>query len=393
MPIAVLVWTLLAGSPIESASATQWPLEYCDVEACARRPVRLDHLDQYVAIELEEIEDEASPGAHSVDPASVRARALLTRRQSELGSKEFSFLQERLVEPPLEMVDIALGPLREANLLLPQKLDPLAAETRTPLVPYLMEGTPTVETESFTSKEQEKLLGSLSSTAPIDPSAPKGAWRYQVQGGGSFRQGNTSASNVNAQLQAERFTDASDFLFKMGAVYNNNGVVRPNRRFYGSSLYDRALRGRWLAYGKEELESDQASLVDLRSVTSVGLGFKFINKLKSRLVIRSGPTFSYVRFASTQNTPDVRGGWMVESDYRRILWDAVRFEWTAGLFPDFETEQQFRFRNEVALIFPIGGKTSRWNWKLGGRQFYQYDPVKGARPSDVEAYFTILYQR
>ena len=84
---------------------------------------------------------------------------------------------------------------------------------------------------------------------------------------------------------------------------------------------------------------------------------------------------------------------MFESEYRLILGESARFEWTSTAYPDFDNEQQLRTKTDVALLFPIGGVTSKWNWKIGARHFYQFNPVNGAVPNDVEAYFNILFAK
>jgi hypothetical protein len=181
---------------------------------------------------------------------------------------------------------------------------------------------------------------------------------------------------------------------RVAITYNRNGDDDINRQALSEFNIDRNLRGRWVGYAREYLEYDQARLINLRTVTSSGLGFKFINRLRSRLIVRTGPTVSYITYApEAEQDAEFRSGWLLESDYRRLIWETVRIEWTCSAFPDFDSEQQFRVRNEAALLFPIGGKTSPWNWKLGVQHDYQLNPVENTKPSDVFGYFSIAYTR
>lgn len=295
---------------------------------------------------------------------------------------------------PLGVVDMMLGPFRDASQLLPARLDPFKHRDESPAVPSLL-GEKPAGTNSFSVAEQVKLLGAFPGSVPTPPAAPdaKPAWKIQIEAGGNFRQGNVAANNVNSTFRAERVSAKTSFLTTFGAVYNNNGVDTPNQRLYGQALLDRNMRGAWLSYGREELDSDRAALVLVRSVTSFGLGYKFINKLNERLIARTGPTVSYINFQDPTQDDQFRSGWMAEGDYRRLIGKAARVEWTSTMYPDFTTDQQFRVRTDLAVVFPIGGVTSAWNWKIGARHFYQLNPVPGAVPNDIETYFTLLYSK
>jgi hypothetical protein len=296
-------------------------------------------------------------------------------------------------ELPWTVLDVALGPVREANLLLPERLDPFADNVR----PASAEPVETPQnpqaTASFKPSEQHALLGGFTS-ARADTPDELAKWSWRIEAGGSFRQGNTSNTNLRSQFQAERHSLNSDLLAKAGANYNRNTSDVVNRRAFGELLIDRNLRGRWIWYGRQELEYDEVRLLDLRSISSSGIGFRFIDKLDQRLVVRTGPTGSYFLYdPRAMNNSEFRTGWIVEGDYRRRLGDAIRLEWTSAALPDFDSEQQLRLRSEGALLFPIGGARSAWNWKLGAKYEYQFDPVDETKSNDVEGYFAISYMK
>jgi hypothetical protein len=133
--------------------------------------------------------------------------------------------------------------------------------------------------------------------------------------------------------------------------------------------------------------------IELRTVTSTGLGYRLIDSLKERWVARSGPTFTYLEQDPVvgPETESTQAGWLVESEYRRVLWETSRIELTTTAFPNFATTQSFRIRNEAALLFPIGGYKSAWNWKVGARQEFTEHPAPGTKPQDVEVYFSIVF--
>lgn len=287
---------------------------------------------------------------------------------------------------PFELINLLLEPVRQANLLLPEQLDPFAERG---------DGGPTNPNEERRKEElrkeklrqQQKLLQSRPD-ARFDEK-----WHVQLQAGGSFRQGNNPSTNVNAQFRGERHTIHSDFVSRFGAFYSQQQGSTANRRIFGETNYDRNLRGRWISYVRQDAEWDTARLINIRAVSSVGIGFRFVDRVQERLIARLGPTMSYVDYDETaQNGDETRSGWLIEGDYRRLIGEASRFELTSTAFPDFDSEQQFRIRTEGALLFPIG-RASVWSWKVGVRHEYIMNPVMGTNPNDVEGYFSIVYTR
>jgi hypothetical protein len=293
---------------------------------------------------------------------------------------------------PLSVVGVVLEPIKEANLLLPERIDPFGGKTLAGEAP--VEVDPESADEYIARlKKQRELLGT-STLFSTDPSKLTDvAWHFQVQMGGSFRAGNNTAANVNTQGRAERHSLRSDLMARLQAFYTQVEQGTPNRRVFGEGNYDRNLRGRWICYVREELEYDEARLINLRTLTSGGVGFRFIDSIYERLVARTGPTMSYVDYASPGSSEDeLRSGWLIEGDYRRVLGEASRLELTSTAFPDFDTDQAFRIRTEGAVLFPIG-RTSAWSWKVGVRHEYIMNPVVTTQPNDVEGYFSIVYAK
>jgi hypothetical protein len=281
-------------------------------------------------------------------------------------------LSTAAVHAPVDMAKVILAPVRDSYQLIPG--------LQAPVLPVRPPG-------------KDDPLGATTLMIADASLVPEPKWKYRVEGGGNFRYGTVNTTNINTLLSAERRSGYSIFNSKFGATYNRLDDATANRRFFGDSKYDHFISGRWIIYGKEELENDQARHIDLRSVSSAGLGYRLLDDQKSRWIARTGPTMTFLN----QNNPgpddvsSVRSGWLVESEFRRVFWERCRFEWNASLFPNFASEQAFRIRNEVGVLFPIGTNKSCWNWKLGLRDEYTESPGAEVRPHDTEMYFAIVY--
>ncbi|QDU59650.1 hypothetical protein Pan216_04810 [Planctomycetes bacterium Pan216] len=277
-----------------------------------------------------------------------------------------------------------LGPIRDANLLLPAPLDPFGEN------PIDANELPEREPE-FSFQKQRQLLGTKLASR-VDTDESKSVWNWEAEAGGSFRQGNVSSTNVQGAFRTNRRSKLGFFSASINGYFDKQQNADLNQRAVAQVTLDRNLRGRWVVYGKDDLEHDQAAQVIIRNVSSSGLGYRFIDRLEERLLVRTGPTLSQVVYTQEAETPnELRSGWLLEGEYRRLIGESARIEWSGTAFPDFNSEQAVRVNNDAAILFPIGGVTSHWKWKIGVNHRYQLDPVNDAKPSDVTAYFNILY--
>lgn len=294
----------------------------------------------------------------------------------------------------VDFVDTTLGPIQQANLLLPARLDPLGGEDSL-LREIRLRQLAVDEEADFKAARQRLLLGTTLALRS-DTTPDKAVWSLRAQAGGSFRQGTTESTNLRLSAELRRETERGALLFKGGSVLNQRGSEADvDFQANGETGFDRNLRGSWIFYGLESVEHDKPRRVDFRSVTSVGLGFLFIDRLTERWVVRTGPTGSYVQYSDDRTLDnETLSGWLVESEYRRAFSESLRLEWTMRAFPDFTQEGRVRVRNEAALLFPIGGKRSPWNWKIGVRHSYEQTAAQArsrTNPQDVEGYFSITY--
>lgn len=348
-------------------------------------------------LEVAPAEPVPAVGATAEDRATLNSFDSPASRSGPIPSPRDSMGEERVggrdeacrVRPAVwlaERLGVLLGPVRQANLLLPERLDPFDGE-----LPSSQSQSP--EPVPVPLPEQARLLGLHQ--LPIRPAGDDPAqWHWQSQAGGSFRQGNTSNTNLRSSTRIERTSHRSLWRGKLGLNYDRSSGDDPNLRAYAETVLDCNLRGLWIYYVREDAEYDEVRRIDMRSVTSGGLGFRFVDRLTERLVVRTGPTISHIEFDDDAAADDeTLHGWLVELDYRKLMGESARFELTTSAFPDFQSDDRFRLLNDAALLFPIAGKSSPWNWKLGIRNQLERIPARNTRISDVEGYFAITYAR
>ncbi len=124
--------------------------------------------------------------------------------------------QDYVLKPlsePLSVVKVILDPVKEANKLLPEQLDPFHGD-EAPITDEERQ----VEEEARKAKlrQQQLLLNTGSGSNFNSVVGVDSRWHFQVQAGGSFRQGNNPSTNITTQLRAERHTLSSDFTSRFG---------------------------------------------------------------------------------------------------------------------------------------------------------------------------------
>ena len=246
---------------------------------------------------------------------------------------------------PLSVIQTFTEPFREAHLLLPESWDPYSSPS-----PKWTAAAKEKDKQRMDKLDKQQKLLDLTLSGKIDSN-----WHFHAAAGGSFKQGNNPGSSANSQVSAEKRSVDSYFLARVSSFYNQLKGAKKNGRVFGELNFDHDLRGRWISYARQELEWDEARLINIRALTSVGIGFKFADTVKERLLLRMGPTGSYIDYASPDKGNDEgRVGWMTEVDYRRIIADTCRLQFTSTAFPDFNTQQTFRIRTEAATSsFPL----------------------------------------
>ena len=265
--------------------------------------------------------------------------------------------------------EILMGPIRDFPQLLPGSKAPIE-------LPY----------------DNSKLLGDSMTKFDVGKSGIP-TWKYRLEAGGNIRQGNVNSTNYTLKASADRQTEDSLLQLKANTLYNQLNDASSIQRHFASVAYDRYVSGRWLAYARTEAENDSARHILLRNISSVGLGYRFIDDATTRWVMRTGPTVTFLRTnpPGLPNQDTSQGGWLLESQCRRALGNHSRFEWDMTAYPNFASQQAFRIKNDVALLFPVGDAKNCWNWKIGLRHEYTDGPPPGTKPNDTEIYFSIIY--
>jgi putative salt-induced outer membrane protein YdiY len=182
------------------------------------------------------------------------------------------------------------------------------------------------------------LLASAAALAE-DP-VPDGQWRGSGGAAASLASGNTRSESLNLNVSAAAITDQDKISYYGQSLYGRarvNGIDSTSANLDKlGGRYDRNLTYDVYGFGGLDLEHDQLTLIDLRTVASLGLGLHVVRSDKNTWDVFSGFTYKIDHYMH----PGV-----VVSDENRIWYDAPEF--TVGEESNHKLSQTTTFKQSL----------------------------------------------
>ena len=138
----------------------------------------------------------------------------------------------------------------------------------------------------------------------------KKPWKGNVDAGLTIQKGNKEAltTNVKTDFSWERTKD--NMYFNGLLLFETKDSVRNADEQRGTLKYERKHKRRLYSFYQESVEHDEIEKLNLRSITSTGFGYRFIEREKLKYKSEIGPSFTYERFRDDihQTSPGLRIG-------------------------------------------------------------------------------------
>lgn len=138
----------------------------------------------------------------------------------------------------------------------------------------------------------------------------KKPWKGNVDAGLTIQKGNKEAltTNVKTDFSWERTKD--NMYFNGLLLFETKDSVRNADEQRGTLKYERKHKRRLYSFYQESVEHDEIEKLNLRSITSTGFGYRFIEREKLKYKSEIGPSFTYERFRDGihQTSPGLRIG-------------------------------------------------------------------------------------
>ncbi len=216
-------------------------------------------------------------------------------------------------------------------------------------------------------------------------------WTKRFTLGARYLTGNSDESNVNTLADFEHKTTWLNTQVQFGGQFGQSNGVRGTNRWYASSTTDFTKTKNWIYFIKHMDEYDEFQNLDYRGTLSGGIGYRFYDEPKKRLITRIGPAGTYEMFRKPhlqRTTFDI----FTEAEFRWPLSKRLQLEGKTTVYPNVENLGLFRANSTVTVIIPLDEREC-WNFQIGIQDQYISRPNQNRLPHDLWTNLSIMYQR
>ncbi|WNM63067.1 DUF481 domain-containing protein [Candidatus Nitrospira neomarina] len=208
--------------------------------------------------------------------------------------------------------------------------------------------------------------------------------------GGNRTKGNTDTTAVNASTDNTIWTERHRGLLNGKYAFASADGENTAKNARGTLGYDYFFNKRLFVNSYEFLEYDKFQGLDLRSTTSLGLGYQFFDSPSHGLSGSIGPAFVYEKFQETGTTKTATAAWAVDWNYDLIA-DRIRVYHRQKGFRDLGVggSTALRWTSEQGARIEVYG---RLYLKVAFEYRYNSDPEPGKKKSDEAFIWALGYE-
>jgi putative salt-induced outer membrane protein YdiY len=227
------------------------------------------------------------------------------------------------------------------------------------------------------SPERTAATVEMQSVKAINP--PPVKWHGNIAAGGNLQSGNTDRAGASIAFDLSRRTEKDRislrYLFNYG---EENGEV-DTRNHYGEAKYDYFLTPKFYAYLAGDVKNDKFDDTKLRFTVGPGLGYQVWDDPVKSLLFEAGVGyFNWDRYYG-EDSDGLTARLGLDFRYQIFKW--LAFTDRFNFYPTIGEGGEFWWRNEAALVAPLG---SGWSLRLANILDYQSNPPAGVDKTDVQ---------
>ena len=208
------------------------------------------------------------------------------------------------------------------------------------------------------SAERQATTTELQSMASINP-PPKPKWNGSLTVGATSQSGNTNLKTASIGAEFHRRTDDDRFTASYLFNYAEEDHEMTVRNHYGAGEYDYFFTKKWYGLLGLDLYNDTFQDLSLRTTFTVGAGYQVWEDPIKALAFSAGLSYINENYEDAEDKDWLAG--RLGADFRYNILNFVTFTEKALLYPPLESGEGYIFRNDAALVKPLG---SRWALKL-----------------------------
>ena len=228
---------------------------------------------------------------------------------------------------------------------------------------------------------------------PQDPNKPKTPltphdWKGSISLNGSFRAGNTDQVLVALRAAAEKNWEEDKLAFALEALYGKTEGNESNKSLFAKARFDHFYSERLYSFAQTDALYDAIQDIDLRSITSLGVGYMIWKENDDRLFsVEGGISGIYTKYGNgdDQLSPALRAA----ATYREIFFKDLHFSQDVEFLLPLDEVDEFLVRSRTAIAVPVA---EGWAMKTSLDVNYTAVPATGLKPFDILFLVGLEYQ-
>jgi putative salt-induced outer membrane protein YdiY len=153
-----------------------------------------------------------------------------------------------------------------------------------------------LSTNSLTATETPHSDQTKNGDKQVNASAGSKCWSGNVNAGLTIQTGNKETLTANTKVEAMREAKKNIIYFTGLILLETKDSEKSTDEQRGTVKYERKHKSRLYSFFQESIEHDEIERLNLRSITSSGVGYRFIEKEQLKHKAEIGPSFTYERF-------------------------------------------------------------------------------------------------
>ena len=135
-------------------------------------------------------------------------------------------------------------------------------------------------------------------------------WRGNVDAGLTIQKGNKEALTTSAKTDFSLERTKDNMYFTGLLLFETKDSVKSADEQRGTLKYERKHKRRLYSFYQESIEHDEIEKLNVRSISSSGIGYRFLDTESLKYKSEAGPSFTYERFRDDiiQSSPGMRIG-------------------------------------------------------------------------------------
>lgn len=245
---------------------------------------------------------------------------------------------------------------------------------------------------SFLNEKEQSVPEDTNGTVSTDDASQQNivrknkVWKGNVDAGLTFQTGNQEAitASVKTGFLWER---KKDNLYLNGLLlFGKKDGERNADEQRGIVKYERKHKERLYSFHQENLEHDEIERLSLRSITSSGMGYRFIERESLKYRSEIGPSLIYEKFMNgvTRINPGLKIGNYLDWQ----IFDSTKFYVRVDFLPSPNDFIKWRLESDVGLRHNLNESLSL---NISWLDQYDSEPVEGVSNNDATIISTIGY--